>query len=249
MSGAPTVPTRDGATIMLVRDGDHLEQPLEVFMVQRHPRTAFGSIHAFPGGVVDAADGLAAVGELCDGCTDVDASARLGIRSGGLAFWVAAARETFEEVGVLMARDSSGSLVRFDDDGREAHFDGRRGEVASRRVSLAELLLDEGLRLALDQVHYVAHWITPEGEPKRYDTRFFLARAPEGQAYAHDDDELIGSEWVRPLDALARGEAGGFPLIYPTIASLQDLARFPTADAAVAAYDVAAPAQLDESRT
>lgn len=241
MTAAPSVPTRDGATIMLVRDGDHAERPLEVFMVQRHPRTAFGSIHAFPGGVVDAADGLPAVAELCDGRTDADASDRLGLARGGLAYWVAAARESFEEVGVLLARDASGGLVRFDDE-REAHFDSRRGEVASRRVGFADLLLDEGLRLALDTVHYVAHWITPEGAPKRFDTRFFLARAPEGQAYAHDDDELIGSEWVRPLDALARAEAGGFPLIEPTIVSLQQLARFPTADAAVAAYDTDLPA-------
>jgi 8-oxo-dGTP pyrophosphatase MutT (NUDIX family) len=236
------VPTRDGATIMLLRDGDHAERPLEVFMVQRHPSTAFGSIHAFPGGVVDAADGLDAVALCCDGPSDVEASARLGIDGGGLAFWVAAARETFEEVGVLLARDASGALVRFDDGEREAHFEARRGEVASRRVGFAELLLEEGLRAALDQVHYVAHWITPEGEPKRYDTRFFLARAPKGQAYLHDDAELIGSEWVRPADALARCEAGGFPLIYPTIASLEDLTRFATADDAVAAYATPVPA-------
>jgi 8-oxo-dGTP pyrophosphatase MutT (NUDIX family) len=241
MTAAP-VPTRDGATIMLLRDGDHPDRPLEVFMVQRHPRTAFGSIHAFPGGVVDAADGLPAVVELADGPTDAEASPRLGIPAGGLAFWVAAARETFEEVGVLLARQADGAFVRFDEPDREAHFDGRRGEVASRRVSLAELLADEGLRLALDQVHYVAHWITPEGAPKRYDTRFFLAHAPEGQAYAHDDDELIGSEWVRPTDALDRHAAGGFPLIEPTIESLRDLARFPTAAQAVAAYDTPTPA-------
>ena len=89
--------------------------------------------------------------------------------------------------------------------------------------------------LAVDRVHYVAHWITPEGEPKRFDTRFFLARAPEGQAYAHDDAELIGSEWVRPSDALERHRAGAFPMIGPTTLCLQDLGGFPTCDALLTA--------------
>ena len=79
-------------------------------------------------------------------------------------------------------------------------------------------------------MHYFAHWITPEGEPKRFDTRFFLARAPEGQVYAHDDGELIGSEWVRPADALRRHRAGDFAMIGPTVVSLQDIGRFATCD-------------------
>ena len=101
-----------------------------------------------------------------------------------------------------------------------------------------EVLAAEHLVLALDGVRYVAHWITPEGEPKRFDTRFFLARAPEGQAYAHDDAELIGSEWVRPPDALARHQAGDFPMIGPTIVSLQDIGRFATCDELLASEDL-----------
>ena len=88
----------------------------------------------------------------------------------------------------------------------------------------------EDLTLAVDDVRYFSHWITPEGEPKRFDTRFFLARAPEGQAYAHDDGELIGSEWVRPGDALRRHRAGDFPMIGPTVVSLQDIGRFATCE-------------------
>jgi 8-oxo-dGTP pyrophosphatase MutT (NUDIX family) len=236
----PAVPTRDGATVMLVRDGDHAERPLEVFMLRRHPGTAFGSVHVFPGGVVDAADHDPELEARCPGLTDGDASARLGLATGGRAFWVAAIRESFEEAGVLLARGADGEPVRFDHHPDvEARFDEHRRAVHAGTRSLLEVLLAEELVLAVDQVRYFSHWITPEGEPKRFDTRFFLARAPEGQAYAHDDQELIGSEWVRPADALARHRVGDFAMIGPTIASLQDIGRHATCDELLAAHDVA----------
>jgi len=235
----PAVSTRDGATVMLVRDGDHAGRPLEVFMLRRHPRTAFGSVHVFPGGVVDGSDADADLDGCCPGLTDADASAQLGLARGGRAFWVAAIREAFEEAGVLLARGATGAPVRFDHDAAvEARFDAHRRSVHAGRRSLREVLLTEGLVLAADQVRYFSHWITPEGEPKRFDTRFFLARAPEGQAYAHDDDELIGSEWVRPADALARHRAGDFAMIGPTIVSLQDIGRFATCDELLSAHDL-----------
>ena len=109
-------------------------------------------------------------------------------------------------------------------------FDEHRRRVHAGERTLRDVLRAEELVLAVDQVHYVAHWITPESEPKRFDTRFFLARAPEGQVYAHDDAELIGSEWVRPADALRRQRAGDFAMIGPTIVSLQDIGRFPTCE-------------------
>ena len=233
------VPTRDGATVMLVRDGDHAERPLEVFMLRRHPRTAFGSVHVFPGGVVDASDAVADLDGLCPGLTDADASAVLGMAHGGRAFWVAAIREAFEEAGVLLARGPDGEPLRLDHDPAvEARFDRHRRAVHAGDRALLEVLLSEALVLAADQVHYFSHWITPEGEPKRFDTRFFLARAPEGQAYVHDDDELIGSEWVRPADALARQRAGQFAMIEPTIVSLQDIGRFATSDELLCAHTI-----------
>jgi 8-oxo-dGTP pyrophosphatase MutT (NUDIX family) len=225
------VPTSDGATVMLVRDGDHPTRPLEVFMLRRHPRTAFGSVHVFPGGRVDPADDDPLLDERCPGVDDRVASARLGIPAGGRAFWVAAIREAFEEAGVLLARTAAGGVVRFDEHPEvEARFDGHRRAVHRRHRTLLEVLEAEDLTLALDEVRYVSHWITPESEPKRFDTRFFLARAPEGQAYAHDDDELIGSEWIRPADALERHRSGDFPMIGPTIVSLRDLDRFDTSE-------------------
>jgi 8-oxo-dGTP pyrophosphatase MutT (NUDIX family) len=224
-------PTRDGATVMLVRDGDASDRPLEVFMLRRHPSTAFGSVHVFPGGVVDAADHAVELDARCPGLDDGEASSQLGIATGGRAFWIAAVREAFEEAGVLLACSASGGYVRFDHHPDvEARFDAHRRALHAGRRTLLDVLSSEDLTLALPEVHYVAHWITPESEPKRFDTRFFLARAPEGQVYAHDDAELIGSEWVRPADALRRQRDGDFAMIGPTIVSLQDIGRFPTCD-------------------
>ncbi|MEQ1786025.1 MAG: NUDIX domain-containing protein [Acidimicrobiales bacterium] len=240
----PAVPTRDGATVMLVRDGQHPDRPLEVFMLRRHPRTAFGSVHVFPGGVVDPTDHADALDARCPGLTDLDASARLGTPSGGRAFWVAAMRESFEEAGVLLARRADGEPLRVDHHPDvQARFDEHRRAVHAGTRTLLDVLEIEDLVLAVDEVRYFAHWITPEGEPKRFDTRFFLARAPEDQAYAHDDDELIGSEWVRPGDALARHRAGDFPMIGPTTVSLKDIGRYATCDELLTAHDRHAGAQ------
>ena len=232
----PAVPTRDGATVMLVRDGDHPQRPLEVFMLRRHPSTAFGSVHVFPGGVVDGADRAPALEAHCPGLSDAEASAGLGVPSGGRAFWVAAIREAFEEAGVLLARTADGAPLRVDHDPIvQARFDGYRRSLHAGAISLLDVLGTEGLVLCADDVRYVAHWITPAGAPKRFDTRFFLARAPEGQIYRHDDEELIGSEWVRPADALARHRSGQFALIDPTISSLDDLGCYATTDELLAA--------------
>ncbi len=233
------VPARDGATVMLVRDGQHADRPLEVFMLRRHPRTAFGSVHVFPGGVVDPADHDPALDARCPGLTDAEASARLGVSGGGRAYWVAAIRESFEEAGVLLARGSDGEPVRFDGHADvQARFDEHRRAVHAGASSLVDVVAAEDLVLSVDQVRYFAHWITPQGEPKRFDTRFFLARAPAGQAYAHDDTELIGSEWVRPGDALTRHRAGEFPMIGPTTVCLQDIGRYATCDELLAADDL-----------
>ena len=132
---------------------------------------------------------------------------------------------------MLLACTPEGDCVRFDHHPDvEARFDAHRRAVHAGDCTLLDVLAAEDLTLRLPEVHYVAHWITPESEPKRFDTRFFLARAPEGQAYAHDDGELIGSEWVRPADALRRHRSGDFAMIGPTIVSLQDIGRFPTCD-------------------
>lgn len=215
---------RDAATVMLVRDRPTVG--LEVLMVQRSLRSDFvGGAHVFPGGAVDDADRAASMQDLCAGGGDAACSARLGLDQGGLALFVAAIRECFEEAGVLLARrrgDERG--LSFSDPEVAARFVAHRAAVDAGRP-LAEVLVEEGLVLDVERLHYVSHWITPEGAPRRYDTRFFVAEAPPGQVPRPDERETVASVWIGPADALARHRQGDLDLILPTIRNLQELAR------------------------
>jgi 8-oxo-dGTP pyrophosphatase MutT (NUDIX family) len=181
---------------------------------------------------VDPEDRDPALAARCPGLDDARASSLLGLRTGGLGYWVAAVRETFEEAGVLLARSAAtGDLV-----------DPEAPGLADLRTALNEGAttwrgLVESLDLVLDVggLHAFSHWITPEGAPRRYDTRFFLAAAPPNQTPLHDDHEVIANEWVRPADAIARVESGELTMMPPTIASLKAIARFETAADALAA--------------
>ena len=225
-SSAREVVMRDAATVLILRDG---LDGLEVFMLKRNLNSDFvGGAYVFPGGAVDPADRHLDLEPVCEGRTDADASRRLGIDGGGLAFWVAAIRESFEEAGVLLAYDLDG-YVDLDADVTAAHWNHHRQQVDTGQLTMVDLCRLEGLRLACDEMHYFSHWITPEGAPRRYDTRFFLAAAPPNQTPLHDDHEVIANEWVRPLDAIARCEAGQMTMMPPTIASLRTISRFSTA--------------------
>jgi 8-oxo-dGTP pyrophosphatase MutT (NUDIX family) len=237
---------RDAATVMLVRDGDGLE----VCLFQRHPDAVFvGGAHVFAGGGVDPADRQAADQPEAAGLTDAEASARLGVPAGGLAFWVAAVREAFEEAGVLVARHADGRDLRFDTPSIADRFAAHRVAVDTGRTSVWDVCRDEGLRLALDQLVYVSHWITPEGAPRRYDTRFFLAACPDGQEPCHDDREVVTTVWATPADALERARRREWDLILPTVRNLELLADFRSVDeafGAVAAAQGVAPLPLSE---
>jgi len=232
-----TVPLRDAATVMLLRDAvDEDGRPaVEVCMLRRNLASEFvAGAYVFPGGSVDPADRGEAAGELCRGLDDTRASELLGTSSGGLAFWVAALRECFEEAGVLLAqpRDSADGAALLDttDPTARERFEAHRLEINEGRAGLLDVCRAEGLVLAADTVHYVSHWITPELAPKRFDTRFFVAGAPPGQVAHHDDGETIATIWVRPVDALARFEAGEIELLPPTIDNLEKLAVHRTTD-------------------
>ena len=103
-----------------------------------------------------------------------------------------------------------------------------RAEVNAGEVGFLDACRGQGLKLAVDRVHYFSHWITPELAPKRYDTRFFLAVLPPGQIPMHDEYETTDTVWVRPADALARAKAGEFDLIFPTMKNLEAISRFST---------------------
>ena len=216
--------TRPASTILLLRDGAAKE--IEVFMMVRHHQIEFNSgALVFPGGSVDAGDKeILARSDLCSGAD--------GLGEADLGFRIAAIRETFEESGILLARPK----------GSTAPVDARRaGEIADahrvalnyHKISFLSILADNGLQLALDTLVPYAHWITPEGLPKRFDTWFFLAAAPPDQLGAHDGRESTDSIWVSPREAVAGGESGRFKLPFPTTRNLIRLAKQPTVTAAL----------------
>jgi 8-oxo-dGTP pyrophosphatase MutT (NUDIX family) len=221
------VPVRDAATVMLVRDGD---RGLEVCLMQRNLASDFvGGAYVFPGGAVDPEDGDPAAAAVCAGLDDAEASRRLGVEAGGLAFWVAAIRESFEEAGVLIARHADGRPLDVTDPAVADRFVRHRHDVDTARRTIAEVAVEEELRLDAGALHYFSRWITPLGSHRRYDTRFFVAAAPD-QEVVHDDRELIGTEWSTPAEALRRHDEGGIVMIFPTVRTLVALSRFDAAE-------------------
>ena len=217
-----TLIPRPAATVMTIRD-----QPngYEILMLRRNLRSDFvGGAYVFPGGALDVADGE--TDRQVFGLTDDDASQRLGVERGGLAFYVASLRELFEEAGLLIACDENGvalSLSNPDDVTRMAEH---RRAVNTHEMDFFAMLESEGLLLDLRGLEYIAHWITPVGSPRRYDTRFFVALAPSDQRATHDAGETVADQWIRPIDALEANERGEFEMIAPTIRNLQAVAGF-----------------------
>jgi len=230
-AGTPAAPPRDASTVLLVR-GD----APEVFMVKRTGRASFmANAMVFPGGRVDTADHDAAWATRCAEPPEA-AARRLELPPEeapfALALLVAAARETFEEAGFLLARPRAGGpLVRFDAAQDAARFAAHRAALQTEAAHFGPLLDAEGLTLATDALVYLARWITPAVEAKRFDTRFFAARAPEGQIGTHDATETTASTWTSAADALAAYAAGALQLAPPTYRILLELSVLRGADA------------------
>jgi glyoxylase-like metal-dependent hydrolase (beta-lactamase superfamily II)/8-oxo-dGTP pyrophosphatase MutT (NUDIX family) len=212
---------RPAATVVLVRTTD--EGP-EVFMLQRTRGAAFlAGAYVFPGGALDDADREARVARRVFGLSDAEASARLGLPAGGLAFWIAAIRECFEEAGILIATDEQRRPVGPE---RAAALAPLRAGLNSGELPFAEFLERERLLLPAGQLAYFGHWITAPGRSRRFDARFFVAEAPAGQQGSHDESETIHNLWIRPEDALARSARGEIELVFATKHTLADVARF-----------------------
>jgi 8-oxo-dGTP pyrophosphatase MutT (NUDIX family) len=209
---------RPSSTVLVVRPAD---AGPEVLLLRRADKGDHNSnAWVFPGGLVDPRDRDAHA--VCTGVDDAAASRRLGL-AWGLDSYVAAIRETFEEAGLLLAVDASGRLV----DAGDASFQRlceQRAAIACGQADLAALCREHGLRLAADRLHYVAHWITPTGMPKRFDTRFFLALLPPRQEAGHDAVELLEHGWFRPAQLLLSTESR--KLMYATRSMLELLARY-----------------------
>ncbi|MGO9557894.1 MAG: NUDIX hydrolase [Acidimicrobiales bacterium] len=204
---------------------------MEVLMLRRNLASSWvGGAHLFPGGAVDREDGSPGLLDRSPSRGDQEASRILGLTgdpaAGGLAFFVAAIRECFEEAGILLASGPDDAPIDFSDAGVAARFVEHRRRLNDRELTFADLCELENLHLGTERLWYFSHWITPEGSPRRYDTRFFVAAMPEGQTALHDDIEVIDSIWISPGDALRRQAAGEIDMLFPTMKNLQAVGRF-----------------------
>jgi recombination protein RecT len=213
----PIAPLRPAATVLLLRDGP---EGVEVLMTRRSMTASFApGAYVFPGGGIDAADAQA-----------FDTSARRPTQTDlRLTQAIAAIRESFEELGVLLARRADGSWATAEDIA-----------ALDRQAPFAPQCAARGLRLAADEVFVFAHWITDRDLSRRFDVPFLIARMPEGQEPVADESEQFEPQWVRPADALARHAAGQFFIIFPTIRTLERLQAHATVQSvldACAAHD------------
>jgi len=224
----PGAAVRQAATVVVLRRGDAGEG-LQVLLMRRAPRD--GDIHSgacvFPGGLLDAADAEGAA--LCCGLDDAQASARLGLPVGALAYWFAAMRECFEEAGLLYATTQDRAHL---DAAQLAAIGAQRDALNRRQVTMGEICRRFSIHLAADRLAYLDHWMTPPGVPKRYDTRFFVTEAPQLQVASQDDHETDAQLWLTPSEGLARRKE--LKLAPPTYKILELLQRLGDVDAVLA---------------
>ena len=219
------VATRPAATVLLLRDTPD-NGGLEVLMTRRSGTASFApGAYVFPGGGIDA----------LDASPETHAAAARRPAQGDLHLTqaIAAIRESFEELGVLLARHTGGPRKGLMADAHDI-------AAINRHQPFAAQCTARGLRLAADSVYLLAHWTGDRDLPRRFEVPFLVARMPEGQEPVADETEQFEPVWVRPADALARHEAGQFFMIYPTIRTLQRLAKF---DATQAVLDAVAHEQ------
>ncbi|WP_431098303.1 MBL fold metallo-hydrolase [Polaromonas aquatica] len=196
-------PLRPAATVLLLRD---TPQGIEVLMTRRSMTASFApGAYVFPGGGIDPADAQA----------HAQSTRRATQSDLHLTQAIAAIRESFEELGVLLARHADGS-----------HATTADIAALDRKAPFAAQCKERGLTLAGDEVFVLAHWITDRDLPRRFDVPFLVARMPEGQNPVADEAEQFEPVWVRPADALARHLAGGFFIIFPTIRTLEKLQHY-----------------------
>ncbi len=203
-------------------------------MVRRHEGTAFmGGAHVFPGGRVDAADHSGDAG-WCDGIAHAASQLPALAPEQAVAYHVAAARELFEEAGVLLARTAAGDFVSLAGAADHQRFKQDRTAVHDGATMLRAVLEREHLRLALDALVLFAHWVTPPIDTRQFDTRFFMTRVPPHQTPAHDDTETTHSVWMMPSEAIVQSLAGAIVLPPPTWSTIRELEPFASVDAALA---------------
>jgi len=203
----------------------------EVFLTRRPEGMAFlGGMYCFPGGGVGKEDFSSPMVARCFGLRPEQARKIIGAQfrpQEALGFWIAAIRELFEEVGIVLAVDDSGAPISMDGT-RSDRLGEKHTALISKSLSFASLLESENLYCNASALAYFSHWQTPAQNSIRFDTRFFLAVLPPDQMPSPNSYEVIHSLWLTPDRAIQMFERGELPLIFPTFASLRTLADFET---------------------
>lgn len=231
MKTMPPIPKK-ASTIILLREKEPFG--FEIFLLRRHEKSSYmAGNFVYPGGRVDREDGHPEILSHCKGMTPEEAHPILGgtiSQEESIAHRVAGIRELFEEAGVLLAYDQIGNPFQLQNSIERDKFLNYRISLQKGKITLLQLADKEKLLFDLDQLHYYAHWITPEAMPQRFDTRFFLVRHPIGQEASYDQKETTAGIWLTPGEALAKNIKGETPLSPPTLKTLEDLSRFKSID-------------------
>ena len=217
------VKPRKASTIALIRDSIQ-NKGIEVLLMKRHLNDKFlPGYHVFPGGAVDDRDipQDAIPDEFLNGLKFASSEEIMNY----FTHVICAIRETFEEAGILLAESGNG-YFSINDPSVYGRFDSYRKMIFNGELDIMELMQHENLVPAYRSIHYLTRWITPPYSPIRYDTRFFIAAAPDAQETCHDGDELITSEWLEPGQALVMYRKGNLKLVTPTVSTLQFLSDF-----------------------
>jgi 8-oxo-dGTP pyrophosphatase MutT (NUDIX family) len=215
------------ATVIVLRAAE--PEGFEVLLTRRPPGMAFlGGMYCFPGGTVRNEDCSEAIFSRARGPTPQQARTIVGAHFSprrALGIWIAAVRELFEEVGILLAVDENGRAMAAGRE-RKARLAQKQSALADRSVSFLSVLESEDLFCDTARLIYFSHWQTPARDPIRFNTRFFLAKSPEDQTPLPSSYEVAEARWVTPEHALKLFARGELPMIIPTFASLRTLADF-----------------------
>jgi len=221
---------RYASTVVLVRPDK--SGHFNILLTRRPAEMKFlGGIYVFPGGAVEQADYSPEVLRRCRGVSGSEARKILG---GGydedlaLGHWVAAIRELFEEVGVLLATTENGDNVEAGEEASKLRFEKGRRALVGDELQFGTFLESEGLYCDLPKAIYFYHRITPEFYPMRFDTRFYLACLPANQTPLLNSEEVSDALWLRPSEALKRAQHGDFPMLPPTTTVLENLSQTAT---------------------
>ena len=212
---APSTPI-PAATVLLLKD---TSDTFEVFMLKRAAASNFGNAWVFPGGKVDPEDINTKFSDKLNLDERITSSEDIG-------YFFAAIRECFEESGVLLAKRSSGELF-FPTDQKE-HDDLKKyqAQINNGEINFFDILIQLNLYPDINNLKFLSHWTTPLTEKKRYSTKFFLSRLPNNQQAVHDGFEGVESLWITSQKALNLYNNGKFPIILPTIKSLEELSKY-----------------------